>query len=565
MRNTAGTLILLITFTMPLLMAAAEVHAGLTPASEEWLEMSGADDRAAVWVFFTDKGERNPAELERDLLRVADSYTPDAVERRIRARGALAFDERDLPLVKSYVEAVRDVGVEFRAFSRWLNAVSINASPGQVEEIARMSFVSSVDLVRGRRGGPEPVDVFGAGLGEPLAGDYGESWTQLEQIEVPDLHDEGYTGTGVKVAIFDTGFWLDHEIFDDINVIAEWDFINDDSVTCNEPGDLDYQHDHGTMCLSIIGGHKVGTMLGPAYDADFILAKTEDMSQEAPVEEDWWIEAAEWVDSLGAQVISSSLCYNDWYTYEDMDGQTAPITIAADLAVENGISVVNAAGNSGSSAWKYILAPADGFDVISVGSVDSTGVRSYWSSQGPTYDGRIKPTVMAMGQAVFIADPAGGSTAYRRGNGTSFATPLAAGAIALMLEKNPLWGPADVTEAVMSTATLASNPDTLYGYGILRAHAASEYPEADVASVVPRDASLEVYPNPSASEFLLRHPPGAERARVFDAAGRLIGEMPLSPGGVTRFDLSRLGRSGARGVYFIEAGSAGTAKVLILK
>jgi subtilisin family serine protease len=552
-----------------LIMPTGALTAELQPALARWLEAPGPEETAAVWVFFTDKGVRTPAETERDLIEVASSFTAAALERRLRARPGRPFDERDLPLEASYVRSVRDAGPGVRAFSRWLNAVSVEATAAEIEAIARLPFVARLSRVSGRRGGPEPLSAPVGALGvgpEPLSGDYGESWRQLEQIQVTMLHTEGFTGTGVRVAMFDTGFWLSHEAFTGLNVVAEWDFINDDPVTENEPGDQENQHYHGTMCLSIMGGRAFGTLLGPAYDAEYILAKTEDMSQEEPIEEDWWIEAAEWADSLGARVISSSLCYNDWYTYEDMDGNTAPITIAADQAVLNGIVVVNAAGNSGSSSWKYILAPADGHHVTSVGSVDSTGTRSYWSSQGPTYDGRIKPTVMAMGDETVIADPVAGATDYRRGDGTSFAAPLVAGAITLMLEKNPLWGPPDVTDALMATSTLASSPDTLYGYGIVRAHAASEYPQAGLASRGPQATGLSIYPNPAASEFLISHPAGAGRARVFDVTGRLVGEVDLSPAGLTRIDLDRLGgRGAARGVYFIEAGSAGTAKVLILK
>ena len=558
----AGTLLLALLLAAPLL-AAGGAHAGTSPSVEEWLHTSGPGEEAAVWVFFTDKGALSTAEVDRELLRVADSYAPEAVERRLRARGARPFDRRDLPLEKKYVEALQGIGVEFRAFSRWLNAVSVSATASEIEEIAGLPFVKTVSMVSGRRGGPEPAVRSAPGGAAPLSGDYGQSWTQLAQIQVPELHDEGYTGAGVKVAVFDTGFWLEHEAFGDLTVIAEWDFINDDGNTANELGDLYYQHDHGTMCLSLIGGHAVGTMLGPAYAADYILAKTEDMSQEDPVEEDWWIEAAEWADSLGAQVISSSLCYKDWYTYEDMDGNTAPITIAADIAVENGIAVVNAAGNSGASSWKYILAPADGFHVITVGSVDSTGQRSYWSSQGPTYDGRIKPTVMAMGEDVFIVDPQGSTSAYRLGSGTSFATPLVAGAVALMLEKNPLWGPFDVIEALVNTSSMAASPDTLYGYGLLRAHAASKYPEAGVTSTISSVTELKICPNPATSGLSIRHPRDAGEARIYDVTGRLLGRVRLSPDGETRLDPSLLGA--ARGVFFIEAGDAGTAKVLIIE
>lgn len=570
MKRRAGFISILSLAILLVLISSPVSAARISSGVERWLETSGPGEAAAVWVFFADKGPRNPDMLERDLIDVAASYTAAALERRLRARGSEPFDERDLPLYRPYLEEVRMTGAKIRAFSKWLCAVSVRATAAQVEEISRLPHVIELRRVSGRRGGPRPD--LGAETPSPVApppapvsGDYGESWRQLEQIQVLALHDEGYTGTGVKVAVFDTGFWLAHEAFTGLNVIAEWDFINDDPVTEDEPGDPENQHCHGTMCLSIIGGRSFGTLLGPAYDAEYILAKTEDMSQEEPVEEDWWIEAAEWADSLGAQVISSSLCYNDWYTYEDMDGNTAPITIAADLAVQNGIVVVNAAGNAGASSWKYILAPADGFDVISVGSVDSLGVRSYFSSQGPTYDGRIKPTVMAMGDETYIADPVWGADAYRHGDGTSFATPLVAGAVALMLQKNPIWGPPHVIDAIMNTSTLASLPDTLYGYGILQSQLASEYPQAGIAGRASGGPVLSVYPNPARSRFLIGHRPGAERARIFDVSGRLVAEVDLSPGGVTGIDTSILGGTAARGVYFVEAGSAGTAKVVILE
>jgi len=565
MKKRIGIFTIWLIAILPFLISSPVSAARISGGACRWLEASGPGETVAVWVFLADKGPRTPETLERDLIDVAASYTSAALERRLRARGLEPFDGRDLPLYRPYLEEVCGTGAEIRAFSKWLNAVSVRATAEQIENIARLPHVVELRRVSGRRGGPEPELTPGARPAAPVSGDYGESWRQLEQIQVLALHGEGYTGTGVKVAIFDTGFWLEHEAFTGLNVIAEWDFINDDPVTEDEPGDPEHQHCHGTMCLSIIGGRSFGTLLGPAYDAEYILAKTEDMSQEDPVEEDWWIEAAEWADSLGAQVISSSLCYNDWYTYEDMDGNTAPITIAADLAVENGIVVVNAAGNSGASSWRYILAPADGFDVITAGSVDSLGVRSYFSSQGPTYDGRIKPTVMAMGDETYVADPVWGADAYRRGDGTSFATPLIAGAVALMLEKNPLWGPPHVIDAIMNTSTLASLPDTLYGYGILQAQIASDFPQAGIAAAAVAGPGLSVYPNPARSGFLIGHRPGAGTARIFDVTGRLVGQVDLSPAGVTRVDTGNLGVAAARGVYFIEAGAAGTAKVVILE
>lgn len=539
---------------------------GVSPSVSEWLKTAPSGDELVVWVFFRDKGDYALNEVQARLSEIASSYDPRAVERRLRARPAQPFDESDLPLYKPYIDALKAEGVEFRTFSRWLNAASIVATRDQIEHIASLPFVKSLRRVSGKAGSPEPVTWDASEKGIGALYQYGQAWRQLTLIQVPQLHNEGYTGTGVKVAIFDTGFWLEHETFTDLNVIAEHDFINNDDTTANQPGDPSDQHDHGTMCLSLLAGNTPGTMMGAAFDAEYILAKTEDMADEQPIEEDWWIAAAEWADSLGAQVISSSLCYSDWYTYADMDGDTAPITNAADRAVLNGIVVVNAAGNAGASDWKYIMAPADGDSVVTVGSVDSTGVRSYWSSQGPTYDGRIKPTIMAMGQADYIANTTG-PTSYRRGSGTSFATPLTAGAIALVLEKHPNWLPANVTEAIMATGTRSSNPDTLYGWGILQAYDASGYVPSGIASGRIPVSRLEVYPNPCRASFYIGYAgaPARGPVRIYDVAGRLIREFDLRPSGLTEINLNSALPGIAPGIVFVEVPGTSRAKVLILK
>lgn len=531
-----------------------------------WMDQAGSDDRVAAWVFFVDKGDYPAAQLDQRISEVAGEFTSAAVRRRLAARPVRPFDDKDLPLYAPYVKAVEREGADLRAFSRWLNAVSVVADRAQLERLADLGFVKSMRRVSGRKGGPMP-ETWPASRPFAPQGFYGESYRQVEQIQVIDLHNEGYTGDGVIVAIFDTGFWRAHEALTGVNVIAEWDFINDDGVTENEPGDLDYQHNHGTMCLSLLAGYVPNVLIGCAYDAQYILAKTEDMTQEDPIEEDWWIEAAEWADSLGAQVISSSLCYNDWYTYEDMDGETAPITICADQAAANGIVVVNAAGNSGSSDWKYILAPADGDSVISAGAVDSLGHRAYFSSLGPTYDGRIKPTIMAQGQATFVADPLGPSD-YLRGSGTSFACPLTAGALALVLEKNPTWTSREVLDAVKSTGTRASDPDTLYGWGILQALDASNHsPFSGLKPGAEMVSGLRLYPNPvrTSLHISLDRSEAGTPVSFYDISGRLVGRVTVGPAGSAVLDLNSILEDAAPGVMMVRAPGHAPAKVLYLK
>ena len=544
-------------------------QARIAPSVEGWLKTAGAGETTPVWVFFTDRGNLSAAGTEAEIGRVASTFDRAAVERRLRARPGRPFDQADLPVHRPYLDALKQEGAALISSSKWLNAAAVRADAGQIEAIACLPFVRQLRRVSGSIGGPGEPDLGEAPpAGEAVLYQYGYAWRQLNQIQVPALHTEGFTGTGIKVGVFDTGFWLEHETFADLNLIAQHDFIQDDDTTSNQAGDPSSQHDHGTMCLSLLAGQTPGTMMGGAFDAEYILAKTEDVANEQPIEEAWWIEALEWADSLGVQVISTSLSYKDWYTYEDMDGDTAPITNAADQAAMNGIVVVVAAGNSGASEWKYIGAPADGDSVITVGSVDSLGTRSYFSSQGPTYDGRIKPTVMAMGQADYIADVVSTSS-YRRGSGTSFATPLVAGAVALILEKHPNWLPENVIEAITATGTRASNPDTLYGWGILQADAASDYVPSSVASWKAADARPVVYPNPCLSSFSVAS--GAGRSaemgpiRVYDVAGRLLCEIERSASGATPVDLRSVVPRLAPGIIIVDVPGQGRAKVIVLR
>jgi subtilisin family serine protease len=268
--------------------------------------------------------------------------------------------------------------------------------------------------------------------------------------------------------MMDTGFRKDHQAFQlafsEGRVLAEWDFINHDGNTQNEAGDPSGQHDHGTMTWSTLGGAADGNLYGPAYGASFILAKTEDVSGETPIEEDNWVAGMEWADSIGADVISSSLGYIDWYSYSDLDGNTAVITIAADIAAQRGIVVCNAMGNEGSGSGS-LIAPADADSIISCGAVYGSGDIVYFSSRGPTYDGRIKPEVCAQGVSTRCANPSG-TTGYTYADGTSLSTPLIGGTAAVILSAHPSWTPMQVREAMMESGDHSTSPDNDYGWGI---------------------------------------------------------------------------------------------------
>jgi len=228
------------------------------------------------------------------------------------------------------------------------------------------------------------------------------------------------------------------------------------------------------------GGLQEGQLIGPAFGADFILAKTENTDSETPVEEDNWAAAAEWAESLGADVISSSLGYLEYdspfpsYTFRDMNGQTALSTRAAEMAAERGVVVVNSAGNSGfDNAHNTLGAPADGAHVLAIGAVDPRGARASFSSVGPSADGRIKPDFAAQGVSVKVASP-GTVSAYGTANGTSFSCPLTAGVVALLLQVNPAASPDDVAGVLRATASRAGIPDNLLGWGIINAGVAAQ-------------------------------------------------------------------------------------------
>ena len=453
------------------------------------------DDNYHAWIYFTDKGMKTEADLVAALQLSMDNLDNRTRTRRSKVRHFSLVDNRDIPVPTEYTEKVRSTGVLIRTVSKWLNAVSVSGTIEQLRSISGFPFVKKIDPVYGgKRKSPVQRSLLKSSP-EPGRSDYGPSYDQLDQINVIAAHEAGYTGAGVRVLILDTGYYTDHEAIHEEQVIAEWDFINNDGETQNEEGDPDSQHNHGTYTLSALGGRFDGELYGPAYEAEFLLAKTEDVSQEVPIEEDQYVAGLEWGESLGADIASSSLGYIDWYEFEDLDGMTAVTTIAVNTAIENGMVVVTAVGNSGTGG---IVVPADAFDVIACGAVDSDGNIASFSSQGPTADGRIKPEVCALGVSTYCAG-VNSTSAYRYENGTSLATPLVAGAAACVLQAHPDWTPQQVREALMMTASDPENPDNQYGWGIIDVMGTINYQFMEIVNsvIVPVDYSISrPFPNP---------------------------------------------------------------------
>jgi len=542
-----------------------------TPQLNAVIDNSNQSEELLVWVFFNDKGN----EAQNYFQKPSTVVSEKSLKRRAKVLSEdKLISTNDLPVNQNYVDQLKSQGFQLKQKTKWLNGVSGWATKSELTQFANMPFVKQLDIVyKFRKDNSEEeimndnTEELNHNLSKPQethSFNYGESYTQLNQITVPQVHDLGYTGAGVTICMMDAGFdrWTTHQVFDSMNVIATWDFVNGDSDV--EDGSDMGEGSHGTATLSLIGGFYEGQLVGPAFGADFILAKTENTDSETPIEEDNWLAALEWADSLGVDVTSTSLGYLDFdppypsYTWQDMDGNTAKITNGADYAVSIGIFVVNSAGNAGYIAppQNTLGAPADGDSVITAGSVRSNGERSSFSSVGPTFDGRIKPDLMAMGSNDYHACN-WNNTCYGNGSGTSYSCPLIAGSAALLLEVVPNLTPMQLAAVMKNAASQSNNPDNLYGWGIVNTFAALQTLVTGVnnTSQLPADFYLlQNYPNPFNPSTKIRFAvPEKSDVKIYlhDILGSEIAvilDEEVSPG-VKEIELN--GSNLASGVYLV--------------
>jgi hypothetical protein len=445
----------------------------LLPASSQPVE-------GAAWIAFTDKGPA--ADLDAMLLQAELELHPRALARRERNRpDGSRVGLGDLPVHEPYVASLEELGLEVRVRSRRLNAVSVTDLAGAQDALAALPFVASI-LPVGLRHGPQAL--FGpapdaprevADDPPPSPFDYGQGTWQAELVSAHELHGLGLTGAGVIVGATDTGFRLEHEALVPVQerVLDSWDFLEDDGVVEDETQDEEdiNQDFHGTAVLSVLTGELDGTLVGIAPGISLLLAKTESIPLEEPFEEDVWIEGAEWVEANGADILTSSLGWTEWYLPEELDGATAVSTIfAEDLVEQTGLVVIVSAANEGPDPTT-ISAPADAASVLAIAAVDADGEVADFSSRGPTADGRVKPDLAAPGEQVTCAkwDE---DVGLRTANGTSFAAPILAGVAALLLEAHPEWTREELAEALRTTASQATQPDYDLGWGIVDGWAA---------------------------------------------------------------------------------------------
>ncbi len=552
-----------------------------------------AQQSQRYWITFRDRGPQvnlslvDPQTLgisEHALWRRAKVLPPDKL-----------IDELDLPVNQSYLDQLRSAGVVIRSTSRWFNAASAELTADQRASLANIPFVTSVEPVAisfRREPNVSPPAVQPLFKTTSTAGlDYGPSLTQLSDIKVIDVHNQGITGAGVVIGMLDDGFnqRTVHPALKNIKVIAEYDFVQQDSNTSRQPGDGTSEGNHGAGTLSAIGGFENGRLIGVAYGASFILGKTEIDSVEIKLEEDLYVAGLEWEERLGAEIVSSSLGYIDWYTYQNLDGRTATTTKAARIAAQKGVLLVTAMGNEGKYQPSKVrttgtmIAPADADSIVSVGAVDSGGRLAGFSSTGPTYDGRVKPEVVAQGVSDYLMYGEGG---YQYGSGTSFSTPLTAGVAALILSAHRSLTPMQVRDRLISTARalydtsagMVTHPNNFYGWGMVDAA------KAVTAATGPNDGLtpgqfilLNNYPNPFNGSTTIVVQAGSEQQielAIYNILGQLVRTIykGKSQAGFNYFQwregLDDAGHQVASGIYVCRLASSGpvlSQKILYLK
>ena len=526
------------------------------------------------WVQFTDKND-SPYSIDNPEAYLSQR----ALERR--ARLGIAIDEYDIPVNPQYLQGVADCGAQLLNPTKWLNGVTVYTnSQAVVDAINALPYVQTVRECLNNPEAQRDKERWMADEMQPtsnrsvVAKDfYGGAHDQVYQLRVNELHDMGFDGTGVVIAVLDGGFTGTdiQPCFDNMReegrLLGVRDFVFGSTSVYSQSA-------HGTSCLSTIGAYDPNNMVGTAPKASFYLIHTEDGEGENIVEEYNWVSGAEYADSLGVDICTTSLGYIDFdmpqwdHPIEHFDGHTAPMTIGAEIAVSRGIICTNSAGNE-YGGYCTLGIPADAEHILTVGAVDSYGNRADFSSVGPTYDGRIKPDVMAMGQDTYVAsgNPGGWWGNYYNGSGTSFSNPVLAGAVACLRQARPEASVQEICDAVRMAGNRANNPDNEYGYGIPDFVAALDLVPLHVDTFTEQNEIIDVYPNPTNGEVHFRMKEGYKaEINVFDAMGRRLTSYHFN--GLNHTSLEHFMNGLNNGVYFIKAESelgSQTVKLVITK
>jgi hypothetical protein len=494
------------------------------------IQLSNAQS-ITYWVLLTDKNA-----TPYSLKHPEDYLSAKAIERRDRQH--IAITPADFPVNPAYVQGIKNTGVQVFNCSRWFNAITVITDDSKkIEAIRALAFVKEVKQIKGATPSKtrskfevtDPIVITTKPAGAKsatLTYDYGQSYKQASQIGVTCLHSFGYRGEGVTIAVLDAGFMNANTLhaFDSLfmenRLLGTRDFVAGDTMVFDD-------NSHGTSVLSCMAANLPGQIIGTAPKAKYWLFRTEDASSESLLEEVNWAVAAEFADSAGVDVINTSLGYStfdntaDNHTYADMNGNTTIITKAADMAASKGIFVTISAGNEAGAPWFKITAPADADSVLAVGAVDSLGDIGSFSSRGPSFDGRVKPNTVARGVRTVLVNDVGD---IFKGNGTSFSSPVTAGAVACLWQAHKSKTNMELLQAIQKSASQFATPDSIMGHGIPDFCVASQL----LTGINTYDVSnnlLTVYPNPFHNSFNIVYSSAKEEMitiELCDITGRIL-------------------------------------------
>lgn len=513
-----------------------------------------------AWVYFTDKP--NAAAFLADPLTM---LTQRALDRRT-AQG-IAITTNDVPIHQPYINQITAAtGITVKAKSKWLNCLHIRGSVADINALSSLTFVDHIEFANASLNTSGKIknsnvsnkeQVINKQMDVEVTFAYGTSANQIQMLNGHLLHQANYTGTGKIIAVLDSGFINVNStqpferLFTNNLILGGYNYVSQST-------NVYALHNHGTMVLSCMGGYTEGQLVGTAPDAQYYLFVTEDVTSENPVEESYWVEAAEEADRLGVDIITSSLGYFGYdnpsysYTYSDLTGNSAFASRGANIAFSKGIIVVASAGNSGATANPYIGVPAEATNVLAIGAVQANENYAAFSSIGPSFDGRVKPDVMAQGQNAYVATTAGSITAA---SGTSFSGPIMAGMIASFWQAVPSLTNQQVVNLVKQSSDRFNLPTFQYGYGIPDFQLAIANAALDVNEAT--SSNFVVYPNPTKGTISFSIPDGFLNFKImiYNSLGQIVLEQNINQSNPT-LSLENLNS----GVYFYKIASANTTQ-----